>query len=75
MLTKKYFNVNFWKGISCYIMVFLLFRNPRTHTALFYYEYQGITGISVFIIPYVPNQQQLSGIYSCLEVVNLYTSL
>lgn len=64
MLTKKYFNVNFWKGISCYIVALLFFLNPGTHTALFYNEYQGITGISVFVTPYVPNQHQLSGIYS-----------
>lgn len=53
----------------------LLFLNPGTYTALFYNEYQGITGISVFVTPYVPNQHQLYGIDSCLEVVNLYTSL
>lgn len=38
--------------------------NPGTHTALFYNEYQGITGISVLVTPYVPNQHQLAGIYS-----------
>lgn len=75
MLTKKYFNVNFWKGISCcYIMVFIVL-NPGTPIASFYNEYQGIIGISV-LHHNVPNQQQLSGIYSCLgEIVNLYISL
>lgn len=55
MLKEKYFYVNFWKGISFYYILALFSLNPG-NSYCFILQYQGITGISMFVTPYITNQ-------------------